>query len=40
MWNSKETIISDTFSNTVATENNDYETHSIDDCRQRHDWPK
>ncbi|KAL5809036.1 hypothetical protein ACOSQ3_029727 [Xanthoceras sorbifolium] len=42
IWNREETIIDDIFSYTVATEiiNDDYEPHGIDDCRQRHDWPK
>ena len=42
MWNSEKTIISDIFSYTVATEiiNDNYETHNINDYRQRHDWPK
>ena len=43
-WNRKDIIIDDVFAYSVAinvmTENDDFEPKSIDECRQRKDWPK
>ena len=42
MWNHEDTIMDNVFSYVVATEimNDDCESHTIDECRERHDWPK
>ena len=41
LWDRKEIVIDNVFSYTVATEiTNDFEPQTVDECRQRHDWPK
>ena len=44
MWERKKLIIDDIFTYAVATEiskgNDDTEPRSINECRQRNDWPK
>ena len=45
MWDRKETVIDDVFSYAVATQiskgsDNDTEPRTLNECRQRVDWPK
>ena len=42
MWDHETIIVDNIFSFAVATEimNDEFEPHSVDECRKRHDWPK
>jgi hypothetical protein len=44
IWNCEKVIINDTFTYNLALEvmdkNEDQEPHSVEECKQRKDWPK
>ena len=42
MWNRETTIVDNVLSYAIAIEimNDEFEPHSVDECRQRHDWLK